>query len=108
MTLDSTTLLVLASAVLLTAALSCVATLAVASRVIRRRYVPRIQREVEGALARLGDVVEQRVQQGVVQGVKSLPSAELVRWTREAVTDAASDLVRGGLSSLLGDGPKKK
>lgn len=93
--------LVLGGAVLLTAALSCGLTLLVAQRLLRKRYVPQIRQEVDSALERLGDVVEQRVRKGVAEGITSLKSPDLVRWTREAVTDAADELVRGGLGSLL-------
>jgi len=106
--MDATGLVILAAAVLVTAALSSVCTLLLARRAFRRRYLPRIQQEVDRTLERLGDVVEERVRKGVVDGLTSLPSPELVRRTREAVTDAAGELVRGGLSSLLGDRPKPK
>jgi hypothetical protein len=105
--MTATMILVLAAAaVLATAVISSLLTLALAARLIERRYRVRLDQEKERFLAALGDTVEQRVRQGVVDGIKSLPSPEMVRWTREAVTDAAGELVRGGLSSLLGDRKK--
>ena len=104
MTLEQ--LLIHGATILLTALASSLLTLWIAARVVRRRYVPEVKREVDSALERLGDTVEERVRKGVIDAIKSLPSPDVVRWTRETVGEAAEELVRGGLSTLLGDGPK--
>jgi hypothetical protein len=100
-------LLLNGAAVVLAAFAASLLTLFLASRHIERHYVPLLRQAVDKALERLGDVVEERVRKGVVEGITSIPSPDLVRKTREAVTDAAGDLVRGGIGALLGDGPPK-
>lgn len=89
-----------------TALLSSLLTCGVAYVIVRRRLQPRLERRVEQALEQLGETIEERVRQGVTDGLKSVSAPEVARWTRGAVSDAAADLVKGGLSSLLGDGHK--
>lgn len=101
-------LLLQGATILLTAAATSLLTLLLVRRAIRRRYVPEVRREIDVVLERLGDTVEERVRKGVVDAIKSLPSPDIVRWTRDTVSEAAGELVRGGLSSLLGDGPPPK
>ena len=105
MTLEPGLLVVLGATIVLTAAVTSLLTVALVGRFMRRRFEAAARREVEAMLRRFGDTVEERVRTGVLAAVKSLPSGDLVRWTRETVTDAAGELVRGGLSSLLGDAP---
>ena len=57
--------------------------------------------KIDDALRRLGEIMEERVRRGVVDGVSSLPSAEVVRSTSRAVARTGAELVEHGLSALL-------
>lgn len=100
--------------VLLTAGLSSLFTVAAGYVLYRKR----LQRELEerlaaareeleetlsAALEGLGDVVEERVRQGVVKGVASIPSTEVLSDTTKSVAKTGADLAERGLRALLGN-----
>jgi hypothetical protein len=78
---------------LLTALLSSAVTLGLGYLALRRWWLPRIEAEVEAryrahlaeALDRLGEVVQERVRRGVVEGAAELSSPEGLRGTAESV-----------------------
>lgn len=90
----------------LAAALASACTLGAAWWLWERRVRPRVEADFEARLeairAELGDTIQERVRQGILDGVAAIPSMDLLRGTQKSVADAAVELVRGGLSSLLG------
>lgn len=94
---------------LFTAVLSSALTLGVAwwlwERRLRRRLETRLEARLAGVREELGETIRQRVRQGILDGVAAIPSAEVIRGTQKSLADAAAELVRGGVSSLLG-GPR--
>jgi hypothetical protein len=108
MTLTLTTALtILILAVLATAVLTSLLTVWLVRRAFERRIRPELERDLahrlETAKTDLGDLLRERVRQGVLDAVKSLPAPNLIRETQRSVVRTATDLVEGGLSSLLKD-----
>lgn len=68
-------------------------------------YRQRFQKVVDGEVEKLGDTLETRVRQGVLDAVASLPSTEVIQGTTQSVVQTGVDLVEAGLSTFLG---KKK
>ena len=54
-----------------------------------------------------GETIRERVRQGILDGVSSIPSTDVLRGTQRTVTSTAADLLRGGLAALLGDDEPK-
>lgn len=88
--------------ILLTAVLSSLFTLGLAVLVFHRYLKRRLESEMDRLHREWGATIEERVRRGVVEGVKSLPSTEVIRGARRTLTDTAMDLVRGGLDTLAG------
>ena len=100
--------------IVLTALLSSALTVGLAWWLYQRRLKTELDaqlatavEEVDGklkeALQALGDIVEERVKRGVVTGVASLPSTEVLAGTTKSVAELASK----GLSALFGIKPRK-
>ena len=78
-------------AILLTALLSSVFTLGLALLIFHRYLKRRLESEIDRLSREWGETIQERVRRGVVEGVKSIPSAE-----------TAIGLVRSGLDTLIG------
>lgn len=104
------------------AVLSSLLTLGLAYLVFERHTKARLRREieeqVEEATARMrqvleqeidraGEVIEERVRQGVLKAVTDLPSSEILRGTTQNVVRTGVDLMEAGLDTFLG-GPARK
>ena len=109
--------------ILASASLSSLLTLALGFYLFDRRYKPRLMAEMDrrvdayrrqfqelldDEVERLGDTVESRVRQGVVDAVASLPSSEVVKGATQSVVKTGVDLVEAGLSGLLGSNKRDK
>ncbi len=85
--------------VIATASLSSLLTLAIAVYYLRKHAKPGYDKAVAEAIVRfkaeVGPEIEQRVKQGVLEGIKSLP-------TREVLRDATRSLAKTGLD-IMGD-----
>lgn len=77
--------------ILLTALLSSIFTLLLALLVFHRYLKRRLESEIDRLTRQWGETIQERVQRGVLEGVKSIPS-----------TETAVGLVRSGLDTLLG------
>jgi len=103
------TILTIVATAVLAAVLSSLLTAWLMRRGFETRVKPELQRELEQRLRQavdgLGPLIRQRVREGVVDAVRSV---DLVQETRRSVLRSASDLVEGGLSSLLGASPRKR
>lgn len=90
----------------LAALLASACTLGAAWWLWERRLRPRVEADFEARLAtvraELGETIQERVRQGILDGIAAIPSMDLLRGTQSSLADAAVELVRGGLSSLLG------
>lgn len=90
--------------IVLTALLSSLLTLGIGYWVFERRLKQRLWDEidhcVEDAVAQIGREVEERVKQGVIDGVASLPSTEVIAGAGRTAAKSGVDLV----STLLGMG----
>jgi hypothetical protein len=90
----------------LAALLASACTLGAAWWLWERRLRPRVEADFEARLAavraEMGETIRERVRQGILDGVAAIPSLDVVRGAQKTVADAAVELVRGGLSSLLG------
>ena len=87
-----------------TAVLASACTLAAAWWLWERRLRRRLEARLEVIRQELGETIRERVRQGILDGVAAIPAGELLRNTQKGLADAAAELVRGGLSSLLGSG----
>jgi hypothetical protein len=87
-----------------TAVLASVCTLAAAWWLWERRLRRRLEARLEVIREELGETIRQRVRQGILDGIAAIPTGELLRNTQKGLADVAAELVRGGLSSLLGGG----
>jgi hypothetical protein len=97
-------LLLLTTAALLGSAL----TLAVGYLVYRAIVLPRIERKMEEARRDLydyrkdlGEEIQSRVRKGIVEGVTSLPSSDVLKDTGKSIGGTAVDILRGSLDLLL-------
>ena len=105
------------------ALLSSVLTLALAYYFFERHYKDQLRRELEEQVEdgtqrfqqvlaqeidRAGDVVEDRVRQGVLKAVASLPSSEVIQGTTQNVVRTGVDLVEAGLQTFLGSKPRRR
>jgi len=94
--------------VVVTALLSSACTLGAAWWLWERRLRSRLDHriaELRGEVnEELGETIRRQVRQGILDGVAAIPSGELLRNTQRGLTDTAAELVRGGLSSILGTG----
>jgi hypothetical protein len=88
--------------ILLTALLSSVLTLLLAYWLFQKRLRRRLELRLKELQEELGAAVQDRVRRGVVEGISSISSPEVLRGTRRALTATASDLMRSGLDTLLG------
>lgn len=89
-----------------TALLASAFTLAMIAFYLERFFLPRLERDfqtqIDRAIEDLGRTVEERVKKGLLDGVASIPSTEVLQNTTRAVTQTGVDLVGAGLSALLG------
>lgn len=85
-----------------TAVLSSACTLTVAWWLWERRLRRRLETRLEAIRQDLGETIQQRVRQGILDGIAAIDASTLLRGTQKGLADAAAELVRGGLSSLLG------
>ena len=88
--------------ILSTAVLSSLLTLGLAYWWIDRHLRRRIERRFDELQEELGAALQERVRKGVVEGVASIPSTEVLKGTGQTLTATAGDLVRSGLSTFLG------
>ncbi len=65
-------------------------------------YRQRFQQVLDGEVEKLGETVETRVRQGVLDAVASLPSTEVIQGTTQSVVQTGVDIVEAGLSTFLG------
>lgn len=96
---------------LVTALLSSAATALALWWVFDKRIRPGLERDVDAKLAEaleeLGTTVETKVRQGVLDGVSSIPSPEVLRDTTRTVARTGVALAEEGLKTLLG-GPRPR
>jgi hypothetical protein len=90
-----------------TAVLASACTLAAAWWLWERRLRRRLEARFEVIREELGETIQQRVRQGILDGIAAIPTGELLRNSRTGLAEAAAELVRGGLSSLLGSPPRR-
>lgn len=91
--------------ILSTAVLSSVLTLALAYWLVVKYFRRRLELRLDELQEELGSALQERVKQGVVEGVASIPSTEVLKDTGQTLSATAGDLVRSGLDTLLGSGP---
>ncbi len=65
-------------------------------------YHRRFQKVLDDEVERLGETIETRVRQGVLDGVASLPSTAVIQETTQSVVKTGVDLMDAGLSTFLG------
>ena len=108
---------------LLGAMLSSALTLSLAFYFFERRYKDQLRREIEeradetieqlrqvldAEVEKAGDMVEERVRQGVLKAVASIPSSEVLQGTTQNVVQTGVDLVEAGLNTFLRSTPRKR
>lgn len=95
-----------------TALLSSVVTLWLVAVYFKRYLLPQLERDfqalIDRAIEDLGRTVEERVKKGVLDGVASIPSAEMLQSTTRAAAQTGVDLVGAGLNALLGGRRERK
>lgn len=94
-----------------TALLSSVVTLMIAIHYFRKHAQPRYEKAVTDAIERfkaeVGPEIEQRVKQGVLEGIKSLPTREVLRDTTRTIAKTGLDIVGDGLKIATRSRPKR-
>lgn len=103
--------------ILASASLSSLLTLALGFYLFDRHYKQRLLADIDERVAayqqqfqdvlddegeKLGRNIENRVRQGVLDAVASLPSTEVIQGTTQNVVQTGVDLVEAGLSTFLG------
>ncbi len=88
---------------MLSAILASVFTIGAAWLWWRKSLSQEIDRLLDEKSARLGEEIERRVRQGVIDGVSSIPSAEVL----ENATRTGAAIIGEGMSALLGSKNKK-
>lgn len=70
-----------------------------------------LRREIDKLLdeksARLGAEIERRVRQGIIDGVSSIPSAEVLENATRTATRTGAAIIGEGISAILGRKNKK-
>ena len=87
--------------ILSTAVLSSLLTLALAYWYFDRRLKRRLDQRLTELQEEFGSVIQERVRRGVLEGVASIPSTEVLKDTGQTLSGAAGDLVRNSLGTLL-------
>lgn len=93
--------------VIATALLTSMITLIVSHFFLEKR-IKELNVKFDQSIDRLGDVIEERVRQGVINGVSSLPSREVIRGTTRTIAKTGVEIVEDGLNSFLGKKITKK
>lgn len=92
---------------LLSAILASVFTIGAAWLWWRKSLSQEIDQLLDEKSARLGDEIERRVRQGVIDGVSSIPSAEVLENATRTATRTGAAIIGEGLSAILGRKNKK-
>lgn len=71
-----------------------------------QRILADVEARLQAALAALGEVVEERVKQGLIRGVAAIPSSEVLSDTTRSAARTGADLASRGLAALLGIKPR--
>lgn len=97
--------------IIATAALSSLLTLSIALHYFRKHGKPRYEQAVKDAIekfkAEVGPEIEQRVRQGVLEGIKSLPTREVLRDTTRTIAKTGLDIVGDGLKIATRTRPRR-
>jgi len=97
--------------ILATAVLSSIITLMIAIHYFRRYAKPRYEKSLTDAIERfkaeVGPEIEARVKQGVVDGIKSLPTREVLRDTTRTIAKTGLDIVGNGLKIATRPRPRR-
>jgi hypothetical protein len=105
-------MLVEAVKILATALLSSAVTLWLVALYFRRYLLPQVERDfqqvIDRAIEEMGRTIEERVKKGVLDGVASIPSAEMLQSTTRAAAQTGVDLVGAGINALLGGGRRDR
>jgi hypothetical protein len=105
-------MLVEAVKILATALLSSAVTLWLVAFYFRRYLLPQVERDfqqvIDRAIEEMGRTIEERVKKGVLDGVASIPSAEMLQSTTRAAAQTGVDLVGAGINALLGGGRRDR
>ncbi len=87
--------------IIATALLSSLLTLAIAQYVFNKKfknqYESGLAKAIEQFKQEVGPEIEARVKQGVLEGIKSLPSKEILRDTTRSIAKTGLDIVGDGL-----------
>lgn len=98
--------------ILATALISSAVTLWLVALYFRRYLLPQVERDfqqtIDRAIEEMGQTIEERVKKGVLEGVASIPSAEMLQSTTRAAAQTGVDLVGAGINALLGGGRRDR
>jgi len=97
--------------IIATALLSSILTLSIALFYFRKQGKERYDKAVAAAIERfkaeVGPEIEQRVKSGVLEGIKSLPSREVLRDTTRTIARTGLDIVGDGLKMATRPRPRR-
>ncbi len=91
---------------LLTAVLTSAITLGVGYWIYDRHLKARVQQAVDEKIEKLGATMEERVRNGIVQGVASIPSVEVIRGTTRTMAETGVNIIGESLGAIFGK-PRK-
>lgn len=71
-------------------------------------YLERLRETLAEEASKAGDLMEKKVQHGLLAAVSNLPSPEVLQKTTDSVVKTGVDLVEAGLSTFLGNKSRKR
>lgn len=69
--------------------------------------IAQVDGQLQSALEVLGDIVEERVKQGLVRGVAAIPTSEVLTDATRSAAKTGAELAAKGLAALLGIKPRR-
>ncbi|MBV1882377.1 MAG: hypothetical protein KUG82_12130 [Pseudomonadales bacterium] len=94
--------------IIATALLTSITTLAAGYYIFEKRIKIKLEQKIDESITSLGDTVEEKVRQGVLNGISSIPSREVLRGTTRTMAKTGAEIVEDGLKTILGKKPVKK
>ena len=94
--------------VLVTALLTSITTLALGHYFFEKKIKVDLEHKIEARIDQLGDTIEERVRQGIISGVASIPSREVIKGTTRTMAKTGAEIVEDSLNTILGKRSPRK
>jgi len=94
--------------IITTAFITSVTTITICHFYFEKKIKHQLDDKIENSIEKLGDVVEEKVRQGIINGVASIPSREVLLDTTRTIAKTGADIVEEGLSTFFGKRTARK